>query len=304
MAAAPQITEASVNPETLLAGPAANAVRRPPEAFLYGRAVPPQGPPPEEEFPFFLSVGDVYEGPLDLLLALVRKQDLDIFDLPIAKITAQFQAYVATISIEDVDLAAEFTYMAAHLVLVKSRMLLPCEAAKAGTGAKDDPRRELVDLILEHERFRLAAAKLKERQMATQESVTMPGMKRFLEEADPETLIPRITSKQIDLALVFRKCAERSSRRQSMELEQERVTVADMLRYLRRRLAIEDGPVSFEAVIGKSASLPVLSAAFLALLEMSRVGAVYLWQACVMGPILIKKSPEYDDRVEAVVVGD
>src|ERR1700676_1385329 len=82
-----------------------------------------------EPFPYFLRIGDVYDGPLDLLLTLIKKQNLDICDLPIAKVTAQFQAYARTIPPEEVETAAEFVYMASQLILIKSRMLLPTERA-------------------------------------------------------------------------------------------------------------------------------------------------------------------------------
>src|SRR5881275_3646752 len=101
------------------------------------------------EFPFAVSVGTVFEGPLDLLLDLIRKQDIDIYDIPIAKITAQYLGYVENLKQLDVDVAAEFIYMAALLIHIKSKMLLPHDPdAPADQG---DPREELVNRLLEHE---------------------------------------------------------------------------------------------------------------------------------------------------------
>src|SRR5258708_40373678 len=82
-----------------------------------------------EQFPYFVQIGDVYDGPLDLLLILIKKQNFDIWDLPISKITAQFLAYVKTIPAKEADSAAEFFYMASQLIVIKSRMLLPVERA-------------------------------------------------------------------------------------------------------------------------------------------------------------------------------
>src|SRR6202047_3349620 len=105
----------------------------------------------ESDSPFAVSVSDVYEGPLDLLLDLIRKQDIDIYDIPIARITAQYLAYVEKLRELDVNVAAEFIYMAAMLIHIKSKMLLPRDP-DASPNAQDDPRAELVSRLLEHEK--------------------------------------------------------------------------------------------------------------------------------------------------------
>src|SRR5438105_488035 len=101
------------------------------------------------DFPFAVRVGDIYEGPLDLLLDLVRKQDIDIYNIPIAKITAQYLAYVERLKELDVNVAADFIYMAAVLIHIKSKMLLPRDP-QAAADAEDDPRAELVQRLIEH----------------------------------------------------------------------------------------------------------------------------------------------------------
>src|SRR5438067_5219398 len=108
------------------------------------------GQPAQSDFPFAVAVGNVYEGPLDLLLDLVRKQDIDIYDIPIAKITAQYLTYVEKLRELDVNVAAEFIYMAAVLIHIKSKMLLPRDPD--APAAEDDPRSELVNRLLEHEK--------------------------------------------------------------------------------------------------------------------------------------------------------
>src|SRR3977135_196758 len=120
-------------------------------------------PQPENDFPFSVRVGDVYEGPLDLLLDLIRKQDIDIYDIPIARITAQYLTYVEKIRELDVNVAADFIYMAAVLIHIKSKMLLPRDPA-ASAKAQEDPRDELVNRLLEHEKFRSAAQMLLQKQ--------------------------------------------------------------------------------------------------------------------------------------------
>src|ERR1700738_652101 len=102
----------------------------------------------ERDSEFAVSVTDVYEGPLDLLLDLIRKQDIDIYDIPIAKITAQYLAHVEKIRELDVNVAADFIYMAAVLIHIKSRMLLPRDPL-AAADAQEDPRTEVVNRLLE-----------------------------------------------------------------------------------------------------------------------------------------------------------
>src|SRR5256714_7156914 len=114
------------------------------------------------EFPFSVSVGQVYDGPLDLLLDLVRKQDIDIYDIPIAKITAQYLGYVENLKHLDVDIAAEFIYMASLLIHIKSKMLLPRDPDVPAE--QEDPREELVQRLLEHEKFKNAAQMLMQKQ--------------------------------------------------------------------------------------------------------------------------------------------
>ena len=116
-----------------------------------------QKPKPESDFPFSVMVSDVYEGPLDLLLDLIRKQDIDIYDIPIARITAQYLAYVEKLRELDVNVAAEFIYMAAVLIHIKSKMLLPRDP-DALAGAEEDPRMELVNRLIEHLAVRMRRA--------------------------------------------------------------------------------------------------------------------------------------------------
>src|SRR5678810_350400 len=122
-----------------------------------------QKPKPDSDFPFSVTVGDVYEGPLDLLLDLIRKQDIDIYDIPIARITAQYLTYVERMRELDVNIAADFIYMAAVLIHIKSKTLLPRDPA-VGSEAQEDPRAELVNRLIEHEKFKSAAQMLLQKQ--------------------------------------------------------------------------------------------------------------------------------------------
>src|SRR6202049_2081216 len=130
----------------------------------------------ESDSPFAVAVTDVYEGPLDLLLDLIRKQDIDIYDIPIARITAQYLAYVEKLRELDVNVAAEFIYMAAVLIHIKSKMLLPRDPA-AASDAQDDPRAELVNRLIEHEKFKSSAQMLMQKQQIEDAVWSNPALK-------------------------------------------------------------------------------------------------------------------------------
>src|ERR1700683_907706 len=143
-------------------------------------------PRKDDDSPFSVMVDQVYDGPLDLLLDLIRKQDIDIYDIPIANITQQYLTYVETIKQFDVDVAAEFIYTASLLIHIKSKMLLPRDPA--GPGAEEDPRLELVNRLLEHERFKTAAQMLMQKQQIEEAVWSNPALKEFqnAEGAEPE----------------------------------------------------------------------------------------------------------------------
>ena len=158
----------------------------------------------ESDFPFAVAVGDVYEGPLDLLLDLIRKQDIDIYDIPIAKITAQYLAYVEKIRELDVNVAADFIYMAAVLIHIKSKMLLPRDP-QAPPEEEEDPRSELVNRLLEHEKFKSAAQMLLQKQQIEDAVLSNPALKEFMEAEGAE---PEIAADVIDLVKTFQQVLE------------------------------------------------------------------------------------------------
>ena len=240
--------------------------------------------------PFTVAVGRVYEGPLDLLLDLIRKQDIDIYDIPIARITAQFLAYVEGLKQTDIDAAGEFIYMASLLIHIKSRMLLPREPMEA-EGESEDPRRELVERLLEHERFQRAAQMLLQKQQIEEATWTNPGAREF---HDSEGTEPEIAADTVDLVRVFRDILERAKQRPILNVDEEAVTVGQMLDYVRRRLVMEDKPISLRSMLKMTRSQRALICMFLALLEMVRLQAILLRQDRIFGEVYIKKHPSFD----------
>jgi segregation and condensation protein A len=242
----------------------------------------------ESASPYSISVGLVYDGPLDLLLDLIRKQDIDIYDIPIGRITAQFLAYVEGLKQTEVDAAADFIYVASLLIHIKSRMLLPRTPAEGSDGEQEDPRRELVERLLEHERFKNAAQMLLQKQQIEAATWSNPAMRQFrAEEGEQE-----IAADTVDLVRVFREILDRA--RPVLNVDEEAVTVSQMLDYVRRRLIMEERPVSLSSLLRNTRSERALICMFLALLELVRLQAVLLRQDNNFGEVYIKKHPSFE----------
>jgi segregation and condensation protein A len=243
-----------------------------------------------EESPFSVIVGQVYDGPIDLLLDLIRKQDINIYDIPIAIITSQFLAYVNQLKASDVDVAGDFIYTASLLIHIKSKMLLP-HTETGPEAAAEDPRRELVERLLEHERFKNAAQMLQQKQMLEAATWSNPGMSEF---KDDEAAEPEIAADTVDLVRVFREILERARNRPVIDVEEDSVTVGQMIQFLARRLTMEDRPVALRRLLSHTRSERALIAMFLALLEMVRLQAILLRQDRQFSDIFIKKHSGFD----------
>jgi segregation and condensation protein A len=239
--------------------------------------------------PFAVTVGEVYDGPLDLLLDLIRKQNINIYDIPIARITAQYLAYVEHIKELDVNIAAEFIFMASVLIQIKSRMLLPRDPDAPAD--QDDPRAELVNRLLEHEKFRNAAQMLLQKQQIEEATWTNPALKDF---KDAEGTEPELAADVVDLVRTFQKILDRVASRPILQVEEDSVTVGQMIEFVRRRLLLEDKPLRLRHMLQSMRSRNALVCAFLALLELVRLQAILLRQDRVFGDIIIRKHKMFD----------
>ena len=248
----------------------------------------------ESDFPFAVSVGEVFEGPLDLLLNLIRKQDIDIYDIPIARLTAQYLAYVEKLRELDVNVAAEFIYMAAVLIHIKSKMLLPRDPL--ATAEQEDPRAELVNRLVEHEKFKSAAQMLLQKQQIEDAVRTNPAIREFMEAEGTD---PEMAADVVDLVKTFQQILERARSRPLLQIDEETVTVAQMIEYLRRRLSLEERPVHLKQMLRAIESRQALVCMFLALLELVRLQAIQLKQDRLFGDILLRKHEQF----EAVMAG-
>jgi len=300
----PEISAADANPgdDQIAPAPEPFALRPVPAPAPPAEPRKPVPPKPEEasQSPFNITVGKVYDGPLDLLLDLIRKQNIDIYDIPIALITAQFLDYCHQLKQTDVDAAGEFIYVASLLIHIKSKMLLPRDPSDVSGTDAEDPRRELVERLLEHERFKAAAQMLLQKQQVEDATWTNPGMKAFLREqaASSEDGITgteqEIAADTLDLVRVFQDVLSRLKQRPVLDVNEESVTVAQMLDFVKRRLVMEDKPVSLRRMLHSTHSERALICMFLALLELVRLQAVLLYQPSQLGDILIKKADSFD----------
>jgi segregation and condensation protein A len=245
----------------------------------------------DSDFPFAVSVSDVYEGPLDLLLDLIRKQDIDIYDIPIAKITSQYLVYVEKLRELDVNVAADFIYMAAVLIHIKSKMLLPRDPS-AASEELDDPRVELVNRLIEHEKFKSAAQMLMQKQQIEDAVWSNPAIKEFMDDEGTE---PEMAADVIDLVKTFQQILDRARTRPMIQVDEETVTVGQMIDYLRRRLSLEDRPIRLKQLLRNIDSRPTLVCMFLALLELVRLQAIQLRQEHSFGEILLRKHTGFEE---------
>ena len=277
----PEIAETLVlEAQKVVAAPVKAEAKRPDEARREA-----------SQSPFSVMVSEVYDGPLDLLLDLIRKQDIDIYDIPISKITAQFLAYCDQLKQTDVDAAGEFIYMASLLIHIKSKMLLPRDPSDVAGGDAEDPRRELVERLLEHERFKAAAQMLMQKQHVEEATWTQSGMREFRDDAGAE---PEIAADTVDLVRVFGEILERLRKRPVLDVDAEQVTVAQMIDYVKRRMMMEDRPISLRKLLQNTKSEKALICMFLAMLELVRLQAVLLRQLDHFGDIFIKKAENFD----------
>ncbi|MGA3190610.1 MAG: segregation/condensation protein A [Bryobacteraceae bacterium] len=230
-----------------------------------------------------------YDGPLDLLLDLIRKQEIDIYNIPIAQITAQYLEYMQRAAEMDVELSAEFIYMAATLIHIKSKMLLPRDPALAELIPEEDPRKELVDRLLEHERFKSAAEMLHQKRVIEEAVWSNPQIAEF--RASLEGDDPGLAVTLFDLVKTFQGVLERIKSRPTYEINKEDVSVPDMIRYLHD--VFEDSrsgnSVPARDLFERQHSRRAMICLFLAMLELVKIQAIGLVQQEGFGEIGLKR---------------
>lgn len=236
-----------------------------------------------------------YEGPLDLLLDLIRRQQINIYDIPIASITQQYLDYMQRAIELDIELGAEFVYMAATLIHIKSRMLLPQDPELAQATGEEDPRKELVDRLLEHERFKNAAEMLQQKRMVEEAIWSNPQMEQFLSEGEE----PALAVSLVDLVKTFQTVLERAKNRPVYEVGKDDVSIPDMIRYLEAefRERPKSESVSVTDLFERQRSRRAMICLFLAMLELVRRQVLVLTQKDAFGDIGLKKHRAFDETL-------
>jgi segregation and condensation protein A len=243
---------------------------------------------------------EAYEGPLDLLLDLIRKQKINIYDIPIAKITRQYLDYLRLMEELNIDVAGEFVLMAATLIYIKSRTLLPPDPTAAAEEQEEDPRAELVQRLLEHEQFKNAAEMLKSKRTVEEATWSHPGIDEFTEAEDE----PGLAASVFDLISVFREILERAKKRPQIHVRREQVTVREMLEHVKQVMRERSGPVSIDDLVAGYVWRQALIALLLALLELVRLRAIHLRQDELFAPITAVKSKRFEEIIDSVNAAD
>jgi segregation and condensation protein A len=233
-----------------------------------------------EDYPVRLSA---FEGPLDLLLHLIKKHEVNIYDIPIALITRQYLDYLELMKELNLDIAGEFLVMAATLIHVKSRMLLP-RPDPAQEDPEEDPREALMRRLLEHQKFKAAAELLHEREIQRSAQWLRPDGR--LADVIGETPEPEIDVDLFSLMTAFRQVLERVHQRPQVALPPEQISIEDRMAQLLARLSATQA-CGFEELFADVQTRGGMIVTFLALLEMIRLKQVRVFQQGNFGPIRV-----------------
>jgi segregation and condensation protein A len=222
---------------------------------------------------------DAFEGPLDLLLYLIRKQNLDVLDIAMAPLTRQYLEYVEAARAKNLELAADYLVMAAMLIEIKSRMLLPRPPSAAGD--EEDPRAELVRRLIEYEQMKKAARRLDE---LPQVGRDVMAVSVWIEKTVVERM-PEVNSQ--DLAEAWRSLLHRARLSAHHHVSREQLSVREQMASILRRLN-DAGLREFTELFDPSHGVPMLVVTFIALLELVREALVEITQSECFAPIYVK----------------
>ncbi len=226
---------------------------------------------------------EVFEGPLDLLLYLIKKDEVDIYDIPIELITRQYMEYLGLMRMLDLDIAGDFLVMAATLMMIKSRMLLPVEERPELEAEEEDPRWELVRQLVEYKKFKDAAADLQNME-AMQGNMFLRCAEEAAVVVEPETGLGDVTI--FDLIAAFNEALKRVAVNEIGEILSENYTVADGIETILRRIR-DEKEVVFGSLFREVSSRHEIVCTFLALLELIRLRQAVARQNDVFGAIVI-----------------
>lgn len=224
---------------------------------------------------------DVFEGPLDLLLHLIQKNQVDIYDIPIAEITQQYLDVLNLMKTLNLDIAGEFLVMAATLTHIKSKMLLPAPSEGEEEEEGEDPRKELVNRLLEYERFKEAARSLEDQDILERDVFT----RKLIEDGQEEELELSL----FELIEALQQILRRSSHGLIHEITLERISIEEKITDILDRLSSCGGEVEFKSLFEEETTKEVIILTFLAILELMKMRMVKVYQRQAFHPIKIRK---------------
>jgi segregation and condensation protein A len=227
---------------------------------------------------------DVFEGPLDLLLYLIRKNEIDIYNIPIALITGQYLSYLDMMRSLNLDLAGEYLVLASTLIHIKSKLLLPPAEGEGEEEEGEDPRAELVQQLLEYQAFKEAALSLGERPLLERDVFTRGAASEeeqtTVEEADDALLEVDI----FELVTAFRRIIDGLDLKEELEIDMEKMSLADRINEIMERLS-EEGQITFSDLLGDRTDRRRIIYTFLAILELMKLRMVRAYQSGPFGAI-------------------
>lgn len=249
---------------------------------------------------------EVFEGPLDLLLHLIDKNKIDIYDIPIVEITNQYMEYIRNMQREDLNIMSEFLVMAATLLDIKCRMLLPKEVNEEGE--EEDPRQELVEQLLQYKMYKYIAYELKDREldsdMILYKGPTIPEeVKEYVEPVDLDKLLGDLTLQK--LGAIFQEVMKRQTdkidpvRSKFGKIEKEEVTLTDKFTYIHSYMK-DHKKFSFRQLLEKQHTKMHIVVTFLAILEMMKLGEINVRQEETCGDIMIETTGILTERTEDI----
>ena len=229
---------------------------------------------------------DVFEGPLDLLLYLIKKNEIDIYNIPIALITQQYLDYLNIIKSLNLDLAGEYLVMASTLIHIKSRLLLPVPEEPSEEDQEDDPRAELVKQLLEYQAFKEAATNLSQRPILERDvfkrSAVLPEEKQLRSAGDDELIEVSI----FELIEALHAVVSRLDKKELMEIDLEKLSLTEIINDVMERL-IREKSLTFEELLGEKKDRRRIVYTFLAMLELIKLKMVKAYQTAAFGAIRI-----------------
>ncbi len=217
---------------------------------------------------------DIFEGPLDLLLYLIRKNEIDIYNIPIALITDQYLKYLDIMRSHNLDLAGEYLVLASTLIHIKSRMLLPKEEEEIAE--EEDPRAELVRQLLDYQAYKEAAMRLDSRLLLERDVFKRNHPLQMLEEKEGED--EGIELSLFDLVEAFRSILSQMDKTELLEIDVERMSLADCINEIMERL-LQARSLTFADLLGESKDRRLVIYTFLALLELMKLRMIKAYQA-------------------------